>query len=83
MHISTQGAESCRSLQVRNRKGSATKADAQGISQIFCCANASNGSKEPSLPNFCNAANGYYQKRAKTFNNCLDFEQGLWQLQNM
>jgi hypothetical protein len=30
-----QRAESCRSLQVRNRKGSANKADAQGISQFF------------------------------------------------
>ena len=35
-------AESRPSLQVRNRKGSAKKADPQGISQFFCCAAAAN-----------------------------------------
>jgi hypothetical protein len=34
------------SLQVRNREGSSKKADAQGIAQFFCCANAANGSED-------------------------------------
>jgi hypothetical protein len=46
----------CRpSLQVRNRKGSAKKSDAQGISQIFCCANAANGGSEPLADPFLTA----------------------------
>jgi hypothetical protein len=32
---------------------------------FFGCANAANSSKEPSLPNFCNTANGCYHKRAR------------------
>jgi len=34
---------------VRDRKSIAKKADAQGISPFFCCANAANGGSEPIL----------------------------------
>ena len=44
---STRRAGSGHSLQVRDRKSIAKKADAQGISPFFCCANAANGCSEP------------------------------------
>jgi hypothetical protein len=45
---------------VRNRKGSAKKSDAQGISQIFCCANAANGGSEPILTDAAAISNGCF-----------------------
>jgi hypothetical protein len=40
-------AESCRSLQLRDRKSGVKKADAQGISPFFLLCKAQNSGSEP------------------------------------
>jgi hypothetical protein len=52
----------CRlSLQLRNRKGMPKKADAQGIDQFFCLANAAKVGSEPSLPIFRDASKACFK----------------------
>lgn len=40
---------------------------------------AANGGFEPDVTDAALRMNGCFQHRAKTFNNCLGFERGLWQ----
>jgi hypothetical protein len=45
--ILPQRAETGHSLQAQTKLGNLKKADAQGISPSFCCANAANGGYDP------------------------------------